>query len=84
VTAMGQLANPDRARYLIGDAVEIRRQDGSVVRATISGIPLGMLTAGKAEVLLRGLGGSDVNAGDQVWLSDASAEPGAATDPTGR
>jgi translation elongation factor EF-Tu-like GTPase len=76
VIAAGQLADPDRARYRIGDPVEVRHSDGSVTRAVISGIPLGMHAADKADVLLRGVGGSDVRVGDQVWASEPSAEPG--------
>ena len=72
VSAVGKLADPNCARYRIGDRVEIRRRDGSVVRAVISGISMGMLAAGKAEVLLRGLSGSDIGAGDQVWLGEAA------------
>ena len=82
VVATGQLADPAHARYRIGDPVEIRRRDGSVSRAVVSGIPLGGIPLpGKADLLLRGLGGSDVGVGDQVWVSEPSAEPVAAADP---
>ena len=80
VIAVGNLADSACARYRVGDTVEIRRRDGSVVQSVISGIPMGMLGAGKAEVLLRGLSGSDVGVGDQVWVSVQDAEPGAAAD----
>src|SRR5687768_15995128 len=74
VIAVGKLGDAERARYRVGDAVEIRRQDGSVVQSVISGVPMGMLGAGKAEVLLSGLSGSDVGVGDQVWVSAPDAE----------
>ena len=76
VVAGGKLADPECARYYVGDAVEIRRRDGSVVQAVISGITMGMLAAGMADVLLRGVSGSDVGAGDQVWAITPDAAPG--------
>jgi translation elongation factor EF-Tu-like GTPase len=84
VVACGKLADPECARYYVGDTVEIRRRDGSAVQAVISGIPMGMLATGMADVLLRGVSGSDVGAGDQVWAIAAKAEPDAAADGGGK
>jgi hypothetical protein len=73
VLAIGKLANAD-ARFRIDDPVQVRRQDGSVVRTAITGIPMGMMKIGMAEVLLRGLDKSDILPGDEVWLEDASEQ----------
>ena len=71
--AIGKLANAD-ARFRIDDPVQVRRQDGSVVRIAITGIPMGMMKFGMAEVLLRGIDKSDILPGDEVWLEDASEQ----------
>jgi hypothetical protein len=69
VVAIGPLDRPDEARYCIGDAVEIRRAGGVVVRTVISGIPMKPLPAkGTVEVFLRAVSKSDVELGDEVWL----------------
>lgn len=66
--AIGKLADPENYRFRIGDPIEIRCKDGSVIKSSITGIPMGMLKAGMAEVLLNGISKSDVQAGDEVWL----------------
>jgi len=72
VIATGKLADPDHARFYIGDPVEVHRHDGSVVHTVITGFPMGMMKVGMAEVLLRGVGKSDVKPGDEVWVSHTS------------
>lgn len=59
VLAIGKFANAD-ARFRIDDSVQVRHQDGSVIRTAITGIPMGMMKIGVAEVLLRGIGKSDI------------------------
>jgi translation elongation factor EF-Tu-like GTPase len=81
VLAIGKLADPD-ARFRIGDPVQVRGQDGSVIRTEITGIPMGMMKVGRAEVLMRGIKKSDILPGDEVWLEDAS-EPTVAPDRGG-
>ena len=56
----------------------MRRQDGSVIRTAITGIPTGMMKIGHAEVFLRGINKNDILPGDEVWLEDA--EPKVAPD----
>lgn len=80
VVAVGKLFDPQTAHYRINDLVEIHRRDGSIVHAVISGTPMGRCTAGKAEVLLRGLSGLKIARGDQVWVNTASGDSGGAAD----
>ena len=77
VLAIGKLSDPG-ARFRIGDPVQVRRQDGSVITTSITGIPMGMVKIGQAEVLLRGINKTDILPGDEVWLEDA--EPKVAPD----
>ena len=72
VVAIGKLADPEHARFRIGDPVEVRRTDGGVVKTAIIGVPMGMAAVGMAEVLLRGVSASDVRPGDAVWVGEAS------------
>ena len=70
VVASGPLDDPD-ARYRIGDSVEIRRENGSVIRTIISGYTtMPLPPRGTAEVLLRDLSRDDVQPGDEVWIGD--------------
>ncbi len=62
-----------------GDAVEIRRRDGSRRATTVIGH---LYDPRYAEVMLRGVDSTaDIAAGDEVWAPDA--EPGAAADGGG-
>jgi translation elongation factor EF-Tu-like GTPase len=68
VLATGKLADPERCRFRIGDPVEIRRQDGSIIRTVVSGIPMGMMAVGMVETVLRDVGDADVQPGDEIWV----------------
>jgi hypothetical protein len=70
VIAIGKLADPERSGFRLGEPVEVRRRDGSVVRTAITRMPMGMLTVGSAEVLLGGISKSDVQTGDEIWFDD--------------
>jgi hypothetical protein len=70
VTVIGRLTDPQHARFYIGDSIEVRRHGSSVVTTSISGIPIGMIKSGMAEMLLKGIIESDVQPGDEVWLKD--------------
>lgn len=83
VVVIGKLANAD-TRFQINDPVHVRRQDGSVVRTAISGIPMRMMKVGMAEVLLRGIEKSDISPGDEVWIEDASEQSGQPEPPMTR
>src|SRR4051812_15670228 len=78
VLAIGKLADAD-SRFRIGELVQVRRRDGSVIRTAITGIPIGMMKIGGAEVFLRGMNKSDILRGDEVWLKNP-AEPEVAPD----
>src|SRR5262249_4649714 len=65
--------DPQRARFQIGDAVEIRRRAGTAVNATISGTPMGRTKVGMGEVLLRGpVSKENVSPGDEIWMGGGS------------
>ncbi len=66
------------ARYpRIGDAVEVRRRDGTRRVTAVTNRPCDP-TTGYAEVMLRGVVSTDdIAAGDEVWAWEAQAEPGA-------
>jgi hypothetical protein len=68
VVAIGNRTNSDLVRYRVGDPVQIRRQDGSVVASEISGIPIQTLREGEIDLLFGGLSGSDIGMGDEVWI----------------
>ncbi len=68
VVVSGKLDDPQGARFHIGDTVEIRRRDGTVVETTISGIPIGLAKVGMGEVLLRGVSKADIGPDDEIWL----------------
>ena len=63
---------------VVRTAKGVRRQDGSVIKTAITGIPMGMMKIGRAEVLLRGINKTDILPGDEIWLEDA--EPRVASD----
>lgn len=75
----GRLDAPADYPYA-GDAVEIRRQDGSRRATTVISH---LYDPRYAEVMLRGVDSpADIAPGDEVWALDA--EPGAAPDPAGK
>ena len=83
MVVIGKLANAD-ARFHINDPVQVRRQDGSVVRTAITGIPFGTMKVGMAEILLRGINKSGIQPGDEVWIDDASEQSGEPVPPITR
>ena len=61
----------------LGDAVEVRRRDGTRRVTAVTNRPCDP-TPGYAEVMLRGVvSKDDIAAGDEVWAWEAEAEPGA-------
>lgn len=73
IVVVGKLDDPQGARFRIGDAVEIRRRDGTAVKATISGVPMGRTKVGMGEVLLRGpVSKENVSPGDEIWVGGDS------------
>jgi hypothetical protein len=77
VVVVGPYDDPDNARFVIGDEVEIRRLDGTTRRAVISGLPMRPMKINYAEVLLRyPITKEDVGPGDEIWsLPKGPAEP---------
>jgi translation elongation factor EF-Tu-like GTPase len=74
VIAAGKLADADGARFRIGDPVEVRRRDGSVVRTVISGMEYRDPPSATTGVLFPGVSASDLAIGDEIWTGETIRE----------